>query len=201
MYSSGLLIYMSSRAKSRGTLRNMLAFLKKKTPHADPAKRAYAQMLQRTRAPVFYTTYGVPDSFDGRFDLLLVHLFIVIDRLAGEGEEAREFNQALFDVTFADMDQTLREMGIGDMGVPKHQRRMMKGFNGRMHAYAEALKQGEGAFAIALRRNLYGTIEDTEVPDIQKIMRYIRESMAVMAKKPVSDILNGEVAFAPQEQK
>jgi cytochrome b pre-mRNA-processing protein 3 len=99
------------------------------------------------------------------------------------------------------MDQTLREMGIGDMGVPKHQRRMMKGFNGRMHAYNEALKQGEGAFAIALRRNLYGTIEDTEVPDIQKIMRYIRESMAVMAQNPVSGILNGEVAFAPQEQK
>jgi cytochrome b pre-mRNA-processing protein 3 len=130
--------------------------------------------------------YGVPDSFDGRFDLLLIHLFLVINRLANEGEQAREFNQALFDVTFADMDQTLREMGIGDMGVPKHQRRMMKGFNGRMHAYDEALKQGEGAFAIALRRNLYGTIEDTEVPDIQKIMRYIRESMAVMAQKPVS---------------
>ncbi|MCE7885934.1 MAG: ubiquinol-cytochrome C chaperone family protein [Alphaproteobacteria bacterium PRO2] len=174
----------------------MLAFLKKKTPHADPAKRAYAQILQHIRAPVFYTTYGVPDSFDGRFDLLLVHLFIVINRLAGEGEQAREFNQALFDVTFADMDQTLREMGIGDMGVPKHQRRMMKGFNGRMHGYDEALKQGEGAFVIALRRNLYGTLEDSEVPDIQKIMRYIRESMAVMAKKPVPEILNGEVAFA-----
>lgn len=179
----------------------MLAFLKKKTPHADPAKRAYAQILQHIRAPIFYTTYGVPDSFDGRFDLLLIHLFLVINRLANEGEQAREFNQALFDVTFADMDQTLREMGIGDMGVPKHQRRMMKGFNGRMHAYDEALRQGEGAFAIALRRNLYGTIEDTEVPDIQKIMRYIRESMAVMAQKPVSGILNGEVAFAPQEQK
>jgi hypothetical protein len=67
----------------------MLAFLKKKTPHADPAKRAYAQILQHIRAPIFYTTYGVPDSFDGRFDLLLIHLFLVINRLANEGEQAR----------------------------------------------------------------------------------------------------------------
>lgn len=177
----------------------MLAFLKKKNPHSDPARRAYARLLERVRAPVFYATYGVPDSFDGRFDLLVLHVFMVINRLAREGEGAQAFNQALFDVMFADMDQTLREMGIGDMGVPKHQRRMMKGFNGRMHAYNEALAQGEGAFAVALRRNLYGTLEDSEVPNVQKMIRYVRECMEAMARAPVSELVKGNIALASQE--
>ncbi len=177
----------------------MLAFLKKKNPHSDPARRAYARLLERVRARVFYETYGVPDSFDGRFDLLVLHVFIIINRLAHEGEEAQAFNQALFDVMFADMDQTLREMGIGDMGVPKHQRRMMKAFNGRMHAYDEAMTQGDGAFAVALRRNLYGTLEDSEVPNVQKMIRYVKDSRAAMERTPAAELLRGDIALAPQE--
>ncbi|MGB4106202.1 MAG: ubiquinol-cytochrome C chaperone family protein [Alphaproteobacteria bacterium] len=177
----------------------MLNLLRKKNPHSGPARRAYARLLECVRARVFYETYGVPDSFDGRFDLLVLHVFIVINRLAREGEQAQEFNQALFDVMFADMDQTLREMGIGDMGVPKHQRRMMKAFNGRMHAYDEALVQGEGAFAVALRRNLYGTLEDSEVPNVQKMIRYVKESMAAMERMPTTELIKGDIAFVPQE--
>jgi cytochrome b pre-mRNA-processing protein 3 len=177
----------------------MLALFKKKKPFAAPAERVYADILQRVRQPAFYSTYGVPDSFDGRFDLLLLHLFIVVNRLAREGQAAQEFNQALFDVTFADMDQTLRERGIGDMGVPKHQRRMMKAFNGRMHAYDEALAQGDGALSIALRRNLYGTLEDSEVPDIKKIMRYMKQNMAQAAQMPADALMQGESFFTAAE--
>ncbi len=177
----------------------MLALLKKKKIPLSPARRLYAQLLSRTREPVFYSGYGVPDTFDGRFDLLLVHVFMVVQRLAGEGQAGLDFNQALFDVTFADMDQTLREMGIGDMGVPKHQRRMMTAFNGRMHAYGHALAQGDGDFAVALRRNLYGTMEDEKIPDIQKMVRYIRKNIEFMAESPAGGLLNGEITFAPLE--
>lgn len=178
----------------------MFGFLRKKAPYAQAAEQAYARMLQTVRAPEFYKNYGVPDTFDGRFDLLMIHIFITVNRLIAEGQAGLDFNQALFDMTFADMDQTLREAGIGDMGVPKHQRRMMKAFNGRMHAYDEALKAGDGAMVIALRRNLYGTLEDESVPDTQKILRYIKDSMAVMAALPANDILKGQVAFAQPAQ-
>jgi cytochrome b pre-mRNA-processing protein 3 len=178
----------------------MFGLLKKKNPNAAGAKRLYSQLLLKTRERGFYTSYGVPDTFDGRFDLLLLHIFIVVNRMLGEGAAGHAFNQALFDVTFADMDQTLREAGIGDMGVPKHQRRMMKAFNGRMHVYEEAIKQGDGAMVIALRRNLYGTLEDETVPDTQKILRYIKDSIAAMDRLPVQQILKGTAAFAPANE-
>ncbi len=106
---------------------------------AQAGRNAYAVVLEQARNPRFYTDFGVPDTFDGRFEVLVAHLFIIMHVTGEQGEEARGFNQALFDAAFADMDQTLRNMGIGDMGVPKHMRRMMTGFNGRMHAYEEAL--------------------------------------------------------------
>ncbi len=177
----------------------MLSLLKKKNPYDGAAERAYASLLLRVRAPGFYKIFGVPDTFDGRFELLLFHIFIVVNRLANEGQAGMDFNQALFDRTFADMDQTLREMGIGDMGIPKHMRRMMKAFNGRMHAYDEALKQGDGALAIALRRNLYGTLEDSDVPDIQNIMRYMKVAMMQIAKEPAAKLMAGEIVLPELE--
>jgi cytochrome b pre-mRNA-processing protein 3 len=177
----------------------MFSILKKKNPYQEAAQRAYGQLLQKSREPVFYTEYKVPDSFDGRFDLLLFHIFLLVNRLTDEGKPGQDFNQALFDQTFADMDQTLREMGIGDMGVPKHMRRMMKAFNGRMHGYDEALKQGDGALAIALRRNLYGTLEDEEVPNVQKIIRYMKGAMQILASRPVSELIAGEVPIGALE--
>jgi cytochrome b pre-mRNA-processing protein 3 len=172
----------------------MLALLKRKNPYAQPAKAVYGQLLEKTRAPVFYAEYGVPDSFDGRFDLLILHVFFVVKRLAHEGRTGRDFNQALFDATFADMDQTLRERGIGDVGVPKHMRRMMKAFNGRMHAYSAALGDDK-ALAEALMRNLYGTSVVVDMEKASRISDYVLRSIAALEKQPLSDIIAGRVIF------
>ncbi len=176
----------------------MFAFLKPKNPYSAAARSIYAQMLTHVRQQDFYTQCGVPDSFDGRFDLLLLHAYLVQERMmadeAGESCDlvARDFNQALFDVTFFDMDQTLREMGIGDMGIPKHQKRMMKAFNGRMHIYAEVLDAED--FKSALRKNLYGTVEvDNDV--LSKMMDKIDGMRQVLKSQSVADILSGHVSF------
>ncbi len=115
------------------------------------AKDLYASALANTRKEIFYRDYGIPDTFDGRFDLLLLHIFIILRRIMGD-DNYDELSQDLFDVMFKDMDQTLREMGIGDVGVPKHMKRMMKAFNGRMHAYQSTLVEG---LEVAIARNLY----------------------------------------------
>ncbi len=175
--------------------KSMLAFLKKKNPYEQAARDVYAGLLAASRRKEFFSNYGVPDNFDGRFDLLLLHIFIVVTRMTGEGKAGQDFNQALFDATFADMDQTLREMGIGDMGIPKHMRRMMKAFNGRIHAYTEAAEQGEGALAVAVRRNLYGTLEDSEIPDVKIMVRYMTQSMDKIARFSFADIAGGSVSF------
>lgn len=165
----------------------MFALLRKKNPYMASAERVYAGMLTHVRHPKFYSEYGVPDSFDGRFDLLLLHGFLVINRMGSEG---KEFSQALFDVMFADMDQTLREIGIGDMGVPKHMRRMMKAFNGRMHVYADAFAGGRESLKEALRRNLYGTLPDVTDEILEKMVSYVLSSVAKLKQQP-----DGEIVF------
>ncbi len=104
-------------------------------------------------------------------------------------KEAQEFNQAVFDACFADMDQTLREMGAGDMSVPKHMRRMMKGFNGRMHAYEEAYDD-KAAFEEVLRRNVFAG--DAEA-DVKPLAGYVRKMIKSLTKRGAADIMNGEI--------
>jgi cytochrome b pre-mRNA-processing protein 3 len=185
---------MSSVNKSRPCKAIMLSILRKKNPYEQPAKAVYAQLLEKTRTPVFYMNYGVPDTFDGRFDLLVLHAFFVISRLTGEGQEGRDFNQALFDTIFADMDQSLREIGIGDMGIPKRMRKMMKAFNGRMHAYADGLVD-EAKLSDVLKRNVYGTIKDVPAQHIESMRDYMKRSIGTLEKYSSLDVMAGKVVF------
>ena len=181
----------------QGLEKSMFALIKDKfTPdnmHDEAARAVYAACLEQVRRPVFYTDYRADDRFEGRFDLLLVHLFCVLHVV---GDKDGAFNQALFDVCFADMEQTLREMGIGDMGIPKHMKRMMKAFNGRMTRYEEAYASGKGAMIEALRLNLYGTCENVKDSDIKKMKSYIE---SIFEDLKIDDILQGSIQFPQGE--
>ncbi len=172
----------------------MFALFKPQNLYEQDALRIYALLLEQTRRTVFYERYGVPDTLDGRFDLLVLHVFLYLERLISAGEVTQDLRQALFDVMFADMDQSLRESGIGDMGVPKHMKRMMTGFNGRMHAYAEALASGvkQKAFEEALRRNLYATAKDVKDTEIAAIKEYVYRFCSVLQEQNLDDIMTGK---------
>lgn len=172
----------------------MFGLFKKKNPYEQAVHEVYAKALDNTRKQMFYTEYGVPDTFDGRFDLLLLHIFMILHRMLKENPvSAESFNQALFDETFKDMDQTLREMGIGDMGIPKHMRKMMKAFNGRMHGYQYAIK--EHTLSFALKNNLYGTTPDVEPETILKMEQKVLEMVKTLKTQSVDDIMSGNIEF------
>lgn len=171
----------------------MLGFLKKKNPYQEHARAVYAVALSQIRTPAFYEAYSVPDTFDGRFDLLVLHLFMVVNRMVDEPSVGEEFNQALFDATFADMDQTLREMGIGDMGIPKHMRRMMMAFNGRMHAYSEAINSG--FFRTSLMNNLYGTCELKPYREAELMEAYVKANIRALKAMSADQIMSGQSIF------
>jgi cytochrome b pre-mRNA-processing protein 3 len=98
----------------------------------------YGTIVAQARLPCFYREYGVPDTLNGRFDLLVLQLTMILDRLAQDAE-LRDLGQALFDRFCQDMDHNLREMGVGDLSVPKEMQRIGEAFYGRAQAYRAAL--------------------------------------------------------------
>lgn len=162
--------------------------------HELAVAEAYRRIVGQARLPSFYAECGVPDTLDGRFELVVLHAALVFRRLKDEAEAA-DFAQQLFDHLFADMDQSLREMGVGDLSVGKHIKRMAEGFYGRVVAYDKALSQvGQDDLASALMRNLYGTVEAD--PDAISIMvDYVRQQAAQIAGQSVDAIMAGQVIF------
>ena len=116
------------------------------------------------------------------------------DFASPEEAEASPLAQALFDTMFEDMDRSLREMGVGDLSVGKHIRRMGRGFYGRAAAYETGLRGGDAALEEAVRRNLYGTLRDQEI-DSAAIAHYMRFCAAELAAQPLDALERGEVRF------
>ena len=123
----------------------------------DLVHELYTAIVAQARQPVFYRDLGVPDVLDGRFDLIVLHMSAVTRRLAALGDDAKEIEQGLMGLFFADMDRSLREMGVGDLSVGKKIRNMAEAYYGRSQAYGEALKADDDQkIKEALGRNVYG---------------------------------------------
>ncbi len=134
-------------------IKTLLKNEKPEKPDAAAVQAFYAATVGLARAPVFYTRFETPDTNDGRFDLLCLMLSLFLFRIQRDDPVMA---QALFDLTFKDMERGLREAGVGDLGVPKHMKRMIQGFYGRSASYYEALEQADTASLTAvLIRNLY----------------------------------------------
>ncbi len=176
----------------------MFAGLFKKT---DPAvHEIYSRIIEKARDPAFYGALGVPDTLDGRFDMIVLHAMLVLRRLRGQGAAAENRGQELFDLMFKDMDQSLRESGVGDMSVGKHIKRMAQAFYGR----AEQAEAGLDAklkdpasttLAQALSANVYRKAPPTESA-LKSMQDYlIRADRHVGAQSPV-EITAGRLDFA-----
>lgn len=136
----------------------------------------YGMIVAQAREPAFYADLGVPDTVNGRFDTLLLHLWMVLRRLrtfaGGEG-----LAQALFDHFCADMDANLREMGVGDLTVPKRMQAFGEAFYGRTAAYDAALAAGDGELAAAIGRNILNGAHDDSAG---RIAAYVKNALAAL---------------------
>jgi cytochrome b pre-mRNA-processing protein 3 len=128
-------------------------FSKSRTPLRGTIEAIYGMIVTQAREPSFYRQLGVADTVNGRFDLLLLHLWIVLRRFRS-GEGAANVSQALFDRFCGDMDANLREMGVGDLTVPKRMQAFGEAFYGRAAAYDAAVAEGGEALAQALCKNV-----------------------------------------------
>jgi cytochrome b pre-mRNA-processing protein 3 len=128
-------------------------FSKPRAPLRGTIEAIYGMIVTQAREPSFYRQLGVADTVNGRFDLLVLHLWIVLRRFRS-GEGATNISQALFDRFCEDMDANLREMGVGDLTVPKRMQAFGEAFYGRAAAYDAAFAAGDEALAQALGKNV-----------------------------------------------
>lgn len=169
-------------------------------PHEAAARGLYDAIVAQARAPSFYRDCSVSDSVDGRFDLLILHAFLVMRRLRRAPEPAAAVSQTLFDLLFYDMDQSVRVSGVGDLKVGPRVAAMARAFYGRIEAYERALAQaGDAALAEALRRNLYrGAAVAPAV--LESLARYLRRQLAELDSQDDDALLAGRLRFsAPPE--
>ena len=170
---------------------------------AVPPERLYGEIVAQARQPWLYTTAGVPDTVDGRFDMIVLHAFLVFDRLRQENDEARAFSQAVFDEMFKDMDRSLREMGASDVGVGPKVRRMAEVFYGRTRVYSEALQQsGEArrqALVSALARNVFAGGDESDDSGAAALADYVLAEQCALATRPLESLLSGEAGFVEPE--
>ncbi|MEK9968272.1 MAG: ubiquinol-cytochrome C chaperone family protein [Ferrovibrio sp.] len=158
----------------------------------------YRRIVEQARQPDFYSRHGVPDSLDGRFDMIVLHSFLVMRRLRAIGSKAADdLSQDLFDLLFADMDVNLREIGVGDLGVGKRVKKMAQAFYGRVEAYEEGLTAtDDGILSDALGRNLYGTTQPA-LTALIAMAAYMRAADSHLSAQSTAGIMAGNVDFPP----
>jgi len=144
---------------------------------------------------LFYQDFGVPDTVNGRFDLLLLHLWLVLRRLKSV-EDGAALSQALFDHFCNDMDDNLREMGVGDFTVPKRMQAFGEAFYGRTAAYDFALAEGREALALALCKNI---MNGENIEKARLLAAYAEAAVAALDGLDGAGLVSGSARFPSPE--
>lgn len=163
----------------------------------EAADVAYRSIVEQARQPIFFTDYRVPDTFDGRFELICLHAFLYLHRLKAERPQANQLSQSFFDRMFADFDRSLREMGVGDLSVGKHVKRMASAFYGRIVAYEAGLAGDDVTLDAALARNVFGTVRGPDSALAGALTAYVRRVVRGLCGQSAADLLAGRILFEP----
>jgi cytochrome b pre-mRNA-processing protein 3 len=159
------------------------------------AAKLYGAIVAQARLPVFYQELGVPDTLEGRFLLLSLHLFAVLHRLNQDAPATQDLAQELTDRFIADMETVLREVGVGDLGIPKKMRGLAASSAGLMHAFEDALAAGDEATAAVIAEAM--PLDQRLSPAVsRRLAHYLREMIRVLASQDGAAICAGEIAFS-----
>jgi cytochrome b pre-mRNA-processing protein 3 len=151
----------------------------------------YGMIVTQAREPLFYRDLGVADTVNGRFDLLVLHLWMVLRRLRPMAGGV-DLSQALFDRFCEDLDANLREMGVGDLAVPKRMQAFGEAFYGRSAAYDLALTDGEEALAQALCKNI---LNGQDIENARRLAAYTKTAIVALEQQDDAALPNGTWAF------
>jgi cytochrome b pre-mRNA-processing protein 3 len=158
------------------------------------AARLYGSIVAQARLPVFYQALDVPDTLEGRFLVLSLHLFAAHRRLKAEGEPARALAQDLADRFTADMDTVLREVGVGDLSVPKMVRGLAAAHAALLEDLERAFASGDAAIAASLESRLPSNQRESGASSL-RLAHYVRDCVGALAAQSVAALAAGDVKF------
>ncbi len=163
----------------------------KKNGNRRIVEKQYATLTTAARHPYLYEALDVPDTVMGRFEMLSAMLILYFRRTRTGGTSGQEIAQEIVDAFFEDVDHSIRELGVGDVGVPKRMKKFAGMFYGRLESYAAALDSGnrEG-LAAALRRNIYPEAGEG-APAMAGLANYLFAAETAMAAVSDDDIKTG----------
>lgn len=197
----------------------------KKDPQSEIASALYLEMTKQARNPVFYTDLEVPDTLEGRFDLIALHAYLVLDRLKSGAmpidqnngqkhdlDHVQDLSQKFLDAMFKNLDDNLRQMGVGDLSVSRKVRAMAEAFYGRAGVYERALtaslqtetNQGQQDLVTALLRNIYGVGEGkvdedasiaSQKTQAENLATYVLDAKKILGEQPLSRLTKAIIDF------
>ena len=180
----------------------MLARLRRAMRRSAQVQELYHRIVAQARLPAFYDKGGVPDTVDGRFEILALHMVAVLRVLKSRDMGVKRFAQELYDFMFYAMDVGLREDSVGDGGVRKQIRRLTESFSGRVVAYERALTQTQSdddaqKLDRVLRRNLFGTLDDVDFdPSMGAAFAvYFVDLVAELERQGQAAVLAADIVF------
>jgi cytochrome b pre-mRNA-processing protein 3 len=176
----------------------LAGFFRRRSSQERAAFTLYGAAVSAARDPYLYTELGLPDTLDGRFDAISLHVILLIRRLNADGPDGQPMAQAVFDAMFRDMDINLREMGVSDLSVGKRNRAMWEALHGRAAAYTEAWSD-VSALSSALARNLWrGATPPDGAPEA--LARIAYGQAANLKRQETSQLMQGTVDFLSAQE-
>jgi cytochrome b pre-mRNA-processing protein 3 len=171
----------------------MLTRLKLRRDRRQKARSLYGSIVTQARMRDFYAHWGVPDTAEGRFEMIALHLVAVLHRLRHDGQPGRQLARALTETFAVDMDDNLREMAVGDLAVPRYVKRAVGALQERHASYRAALAApGDEALAAVVQERLAAPTGGLDVP---RICAYIRRVGHRLGQLPSGEVLAGRIAW------
>jgi len=188
--------YMSSAPSRARSFWLSFSSLARRAPQRRSGLSLYEAIVAQARSEPFYRRYGVPDTVHGRFEMIVLHLALVLSRLELEGAEGQATGRAMLEAYVADMDDACRRLGIGDMGVPRHVKKATAAVLERGNAYRAAIADSAtgDALAAALSAEIW-RVAPAEVPGAPALADYVRRAAAALEAQDRATLVNGTVRF------
>ncbi len=167
----------------------MIFKLFRRSPNQPLIDRLHGEIMAQARQPAFFLEYGVADTPEGRFELVAIHVLMAVRRLNALPPPAADVSRDLTDCMFRHFDIAFREMGVGDISVPKRMKKYAQNWLGRAQVYGKALEAEDAeALAGALTRNVYGR-EAGEAPEAGRLARYMIALQTALQETETDDFL------------